>query len=268
MKKLLIMAMMILMASTAFAVKNPWDQKLPFKSGIIKYKLSGSATGEKVLYIKDYGRTTAEYENKTMKIMGISRKEQYLNITTPDWEYDIDLMEKEGSKQPNPNKYLKSEFNKLSKSDKKKLVKNVDTKGLSIIEGLNGKVMKRAGKMLGYTYDKVTALGVTVYNFTGTDIPIKVESNMLGIKLIATAQNISKSNPPSSKFKIPSNISIEEQEGADAMLQEHAKSTVQSLLEGNEPAQAPEESSEESGSFEISPDQKQKLQDMMKMFGN
>ncbi len=60
MKKFLSLLIVLLFATSAFALDNPWDTKLPFKNAIIDYKVSGTLNGEKTIYVKDYGRTTAE----------------------------------------------------------------------------------------------------------------------------------------------------------------------------------------------------------------
>ncbi len=58
--------------------------------------------GTKMLYVKNYGRTTAEYSDTTVKVMGMTQQTKEIVITTPDWEYTIDLIEKIRDKTGQP----------------------------------------------------------------------------------------------------------------------------------------------------------------------
>ncbi len=125
MKKIIISLLaLMLTASIAAALESPWEKKLPFKEATIDYTISGNSKGTKTIYVKDYGRTVAEYRNTSMTVFGMTQKENTLDVTTPEWEYAIDLTEHNGTKMVNPEKYLIEEFQKLSKSDQKKIIKN------------------------------------------------------------------------------------------------------------------------------------------------
>jgi len=273
MKKVLLIITTMLLASFAFAVQNPWDMKLPFKSGTITYKVEGSKKGTKNIYINNYGRTTAEYSDTVMSILGMKKREKEIIITTPDWVFSYTDGDDYATKQANPYKFLIEEFNKLSRSDKKKVAKNAEKSGSSIIAGLNGKIEKNAGEMLGYKYDKVKAMGVTAYIISGTEIPLKTEGGMVGIKVNETAVKIEKNKPSSSKFKLPTSLKIEHSQEADMMAKEQAKSTIQSLIEGHATVQQQPSSEDENGEEgfkmpSMTQEQKDKMKDMMKMFGN
>jgi hypothetical protein len=232
MKKFLSLCIVLLFATSAWAVENPWDRKLPFKSAMVEYELTGTMTGEKTIYVKDYGQTRAEHNNTTMKMFGMTQQQKEVIITTKDWEYTIDLMEKTGSKQANMNKYLIQEFNKLSKSDQEKVVKNVEKLGVATVDGMEGSVEKKAVKILGYTCDKVSMTGVVVYAITGTDLPLKTTGDIMGIKINQVASKVMKGNVHPSKFALPTNIEFEHDVQADLLMAEQAKTIIQSLLEG------------------------------------
>jgi len=234
MKKILSLLFVLLFATSAWAVDNPWDQKLPFKSAMIEYKLSGTMTGEKIIYVKDHGRTTAEYNNTAVKMFGMLQEQKEIIITTPDWEYTIDPMEKTGTKQANFNKYLIQEFNGLSKSEQKKVVKNIEKMGVATVNGMEGSIQKKALKILGYTCDKVTISGISSYTITGTDLPLKITGNMMGIKINQVATGVTKEDVPSARFKLPAEIEFEHDVQADQMMQEQAKNIIGSLLKGRE----------------------------------
>lgn len=232
MKKSFFLLLFLFFVTSAWAVDNPWDQKLPFKSAMVEFKISGTMAGDKTIYIKDYGNTRAEYNDTTMKMFGMIQQQKEIIITTEDWEYTIDLMEMTGTKQANLKKYMSQEFNKLSKNEQKKVVENAEKMGIATVDGMEGRVEKKASKILGYTCDKVTMAGVVSYTITGTDLPLKITGDMMGIKINQVAIKVTKGNVQASKFKLPVNIDFQHDVQADQMMQEQAKTVMQTLLEG------------------------------------
>ncbi|MEA3405372.1 MAG: hypothetical protein U9R28_06500 [Pseudomonadota bacterium] len=273
MKSMIFVATLLLSTQT-FAADNPWDIKLPFKEAAVHYDISGNMKGNKVVYIKNYGRTSAEYTETSMTIFGMTQKQKDLNITTPDWNYSINLLENNGSKQTNPTKYFIEEFNKLSKSEQKKVASNAEKFGVNTLEGMQGKIEKNATEILGYRCDKTEMMGTTVYGIHGSGFPLKMESNMMGMKHSETATKIDKGSVPNSKFVPPENIQYRHDQYADQMMQNYAKNVIQSLLNDQAPApmggmqSAPvQQEADKPDSEQLKPEQQQQIQQLMKMFG-
>ncbi len=233
MKKIIFLLIIVFSATSAFAVDNPWDTKLSFKNVIIDSKISGTMNGEKTIYIKDYGKIRAEYSNTSMKMMGMSQQVKEVIITTPDWVYTINQLENTGTKQANLKKFMTQEFNSLSKTEQKKVVKNVESFGIATVEGMEGTLEKNAAKIMGYSCDKVTMAGTVVYTISKTDLVLKMNTNMMGVKMSEAATNIREENAPSSKFELPSNIIFEHDKQADQMMQDQAKTIIRELLKDN-----------------------------------
>ncbi len=258
--------------STAALAKetSPWEQKLPFKEAIISYKISGTQTGSSTLYLKDYGKKSALFRNVTTKIMGMSSQESTLNITTREWVYSIDLNEKTGMKQVNPEKYLIEEFNKLSAADQKKVAANVEEFGISFVTGMDGQVQKNAKKILGYNCDKTTMMGTTVYSISGIGLPLKTKSNMMGMKFKETATEIKKTSVPADKFMVPAGVKIKYSPEGDEVARNQAKMIIQSLLEDKQPNpemdsnQPPEQQDDQQ---KAPAGMEEQMKSMMKMFG-
>jgi hypothetical protein len=277
MKKIIISLLaLMLTASIAAALESPWEKKLPFKEATIDYTISGNSNGTKTIYVKDYGRTVAEYRNTSMTIFGMTQKENTLDVTTPEWEYSINLTEHTGTKMVNPEKYLIEEFQKLSKSDQKKIIKNTEEIGMNTVDGMEGEITKNDIKILGYMCDKTSMMGVTVYTISGTPVPLKLESDMMGMKMNETATSIKKGSVSSSKFDIPSGINIQHDKQSDQMAKMQAQNMIQSLLKGEMPSvsmgqgQYGDDSPEgyqDQGQESMSPEQIEQMKQMMQMFG-
>ncbi|MFK5927447.1 MAG: hypothetical protein QM483_12515 [Desulfuromusa sp.] len=224
------------------------------------------------MYIKDYGKTTAVYRDSVTKIMGMDNRENSLNITTPDWIYNIDLSHKNGSKQVNPVKYFIEEFNNLSAAERKKVTTNAENFGVGTVAEMGGQIEKNAAKILGYNCDKVTMMGVTVYSISDIGLPLKTETDMMGMKSTEVATTINKGSVPAAKFTVSADIKITHQPVADKIARNHAKMTIQNLLEGKRPSNRMEQynpppNRQNNQQQEMPSDLKEKMEKMMKMFG-
>ncbi|PLY00537.1 MAG: hypothetical protein C0622_08805 [Desulfuromonas sp.] len=269
MKTFVALCLALFVAVPALAVDNPWDVRLPFKEATVTYALSGTMKGERAIYVKDYGRTSAEYTTTSMTMMGFTQQQKEAIITTPDWEYTIDLMTATGTKQVNPQKYFIEEFSRLSSSEQKTVVRNAEALGYSTIEGLDGSIEKGVTNILGYQCDRAQMMGMTVYTISGTDFPLKVEGSTMGVKMSEAATGIDKGAPPAEKFVVPTNIRLSHDPEADRMMQEQARMTIQHLLEGELPSAGMGGGQYQdggAGANGLTPEQQQQMQQMLQMF--
>ncbi len=223
---------MLMAPSCSTASQSPWDVKLPFKSAIITYNITGMENGTQTTYIKDYGKYRATYRDTSMTVMGFTQHMKTAEITTPEWIYSIDFTEGTGTKSVNPVKYLKEEFEKLSSSDKKKVMKNAEKMGISWTNNTGGKLERNAAKFLGYKCDVMTGQGMKLWMIAGTDLILKSEMDMMGAHNVTEATSIKTVNVPDSKFTPPSNISIDFDRESEEAARRDAREMIKSLLEG------------------------------------
>jgi outer membrane lipoprotein-sorting protein len=79
------------------------DQKFfGVESGIVEYKITGSQTGDKTLYFKDWGRKQAEFSTSTIKVGRYSKDANLLKLSNGNWQYIINLESKTGTKREHP----------------------------------------------------------------------------------------------------------------------------------------------------------------------
>jgi hypothetical protein len=91
-------------------IEQPIEEKVSIKdqkffgieSGIVEYEISGTQTGDKTLYFKDWGRKQAEFSVSTIKVGKYSKRTNLLKIKTGNWEYILNLDSKTGTKRENP----------------------------------------------------------------------------------------------------------------------------------------------------------------------
>lgn len=208
-----------LMPQGVFAASDlPWEKKLPFKKATIEYRVSGVDSGKETLYIRAHGKERAKYRDTETKMMGMLVKDTSIEFVTPDHIYSYNLQTGDAVKGANPQKYMIEEFDKLSAADKKKVRDNAKKMGATYTQGVGGRVVEKAKKILGYDCDlvEITGGGAT-YILHGTDIPLKLEVNMMGMKMITEAISISKGKADDRYFEHPEGVVPQEDANSDQM---------------------------------------------------
>jgi hypothetical protein len=190
----------------AMAGENPWQKKLPFASATVHYNLSGTQEGTEDRYLRDYGRESATYRRATTVMMGMKIVADTVEIQDADWLYSYDLREKTGTKTTNPQKFMAEEYNKLKPAEKKQVQKNAETMGTSFMKGMNGKIEQNVTKILGYSCDRTSVMGSTIYLIHGTPIPLKTEMDMAGMKMASLATSFEEEKADARFFEKPAGI--------------------------------------------------------------
>ncbi len=232
MKTKLAILLILLFAILLSAETSIFDIKAPFREATIYLKNEGTSKGNKVIYVKDWGKTMATYTNLETKMFGITKKQKTLELTTPEWIYHIDFIKKTGTKSHNPVLFVKEEYEKLSKADKKKFQKNAKSISMNMITSFNGKVTENATKILGYNCDKTEVMGSVIYNIHNSPITLKMNSNIMGIKSSLEAIKIEKGKVDGKKFDLPKGMELKYNKEADEQAKQMAISMVHSIVEG------------------------------------
>ena len=222
--------------SPGLAQENPWTGKLPFKEGVIRCELSGAATGESVIYIKDYGATTIKYYTEVMTYGGQSMTRKAISLITTEWNYDLDLMEKTGEKKRSFVNCIDEAFEALSPGDKAAFIKNNEKLGLGMAEGLQGYITKNAATVLGYACDKVVnTMGMETLVFAGTNVALDYAWKAPLPELINTTREIKVGPVDPAKFILPKDITIAHDPDFDGEIRERAQRDIDKILKGEKP---------------------------------
>jgi hypothetical protein len=229
-KGVVLLVALMLPALAHAGGENPWETKLPFKKATIEYSLSGMEKGTEMLYIRDYGKETAKYRTSMMNMMGMKQATETAEFVDPDWIYTYDLLEGTGVKAVNPQKLMIEEYNKLSKKEKDQVLNNSEKMSAGpLLGGITPDIEKNAVTIHGYSCDKVGIMGVTTYSIHETGLPLKTESNMMGMKILAEAVKVEEGASPEQYFKHPEGITAVVDPEADAMSRTMAKETMAML---------------------------------------
>ena len=222
----LLSLILLIIPQFSLAAATPWDQKLPFASATITYSITGTEQGKEIVYIKDYGKSTATYHTGTTTMLGTAMATDTVEIEDPDWIYSFDLKERTGTKSTNPVKAMKAAFAKLTPAEQDQVRKNAEKLGLSMMEGMSGKIEQNATKLFGFSCDLTTIMGTKVYSIHGTPIALKTESEMMGMKMNSVATALDQGPVDDKMFAHPAGIEVVFDQEADAMAQNIAEQTI------------------------------------------
>ena len=234
---ILPLILFLLVPQLAAAAKDmPWEQKLPFENLTIKYILTGMEEGSEILYIKDYGRTSATYHTTVTSMMGMKMESKTVEIEDPQWIHSFDLVERTGQKSRNPKIYMNEEFQKLSAADQQAVLANSERLGGNFLQTMGGLVEEKVTQILGFDCDRVSVMGSTTYTIHNTPVLLKMESSIMGLKMNQEATSVDKDKVDDKIFSFPEGIEPVYDEQADAMMREMAQKTL-SWLKDPEAAQ-------------------------------
>jgi len=229
----LVVAFIMALVTPGLCSDNPWTGKLPFKEGMIRYELSGMASGETILYVRDYGATTVEYSTEIADFGGEKHIQKTINLNTPDWDYHLDLTDKAGKKTVSYVNSLNAAFDALSPAQKKAFINNNEKLGLGLAGCGVGYITKHAAKVLGYDCDKlVDSMGIEYLVFTGTNLALKTVLQNPRPGLLDIAVEIKLGPVDDARFVLPPEIPITHKTSSDEDIRRMAQKDINKVLKG------------------------------------
>ena len=139
--------------------------------------------------------------------------------------------------------------------------------GVSVAEGLGGKVQQNAEKILGYTCDRADMMGTVSYSIHGTDIPLRVESNLMGMSMKIEATSVKEGKVADEHFQLPAGIEPYLDPQSDAIARSLAKETIDMLKDPKGAEKLRSEAMQERMEAEeqMTPEQQQQMEQAMQM---
>lgn len=188
MKKTLKISMVLMLGSTVLFAGADKMKMYGAESGKIDYKITGSGNimgvttktvGKKRLIFKDFGAKSLTEENQVQKTVvgGNANMEKTHKISLIDGAmlYSVDLQKKRIMRMQNPAMVMMGAMG----GDK-----SIKDMGEAMLKKMGGK-KTGTDKVLGYSCDVWEAMGTKQCIYKG--IPLRVESNMMGIKNVEVA---------------------------------------------------------------------------------
>jgi hypothetical protein len=111
---------------------------------------------------------------------------------------------------------------------------------MGMMTGMGGTVEENVTELLGYSCDRVSVMGTTVYSIHESQIPLKSEANIMGMQMNIVATSVDKGKVDEKYFAHPAGLEAEYDQEADDMAREMAQQTIEWLKDpeaGNTPPQ-------------------------------
>ena len=138
-------------------------------------------------------------------------------------------------------------------------------------DAMGGTVEQKVTKILGYDCDRTQMMGTTVYTLHGTGIPLKIESNVMGMTMRQEATAVNEGGVDQKYFVPPQGIAAVFDPEADAMARSLAKQTLATLKSPDGAKKMQEETPmnpmvpQGSSQQQISPAEQQEMEQAMQM---
>ena len=100
MKQILTAAIVTILGAAAAQAAEP-VKMYPFEKATLTYAVTGAQQGIQTIYIKDYGRITAQHYEASMPTQQGAQQINVSTFTDPQWIYTYDFAAKEGTRGPN-----------------------------------------------------------------------------------------------------------------------------------------------------------------------
>jgi len=177
---------LILLFSSTFSFAQSTISIYQIKSGYVAYELSGNTTETKKLWWDYYGikTRTETHSTSTIKIMGMKQVKQTnsVEIKNGATHWTIDLATMTGQETSMEGLVDYSEIEKMTEREKEAFAE-------ALLDSLGGE--KLAPEMfLGCMCDVISLWGSKVW--TCQSVPLKMETNVMGIKATETATEFKK----------------------------------------------------------------------------
>lgn len=221
---------LIFISTTLLAETNIFDKGIDFKEGIINYAVSGSETGTKTVYIKEYGKRRVIYANTKNKFMRKNQITDRVTHITPKWIYKINLKSNTTTKLHNLKYLLSQKFQKLSLVQKEKLEKNLQSLNGKSLLNLNGKLTPSTEKIVGYLYNNEVVQGISTCTAQNLDLVLKTEISILGFHSKTEAVQIEKKPVDYKIFILAENLTITPTPEKNQALKQKADQIIEYLL--------------------------------------
>ncbi len=192
---------------------NPFTTPLPFKEGIVHYRITGFDKGTETIYIKDFGKKRVIYKSINSKIMHHKEENETLIMIDEMWTYHINLTKKVATKEPSLNKLLIKKFNSLTKEEQ------------DFIEA------KKDKYILGMACHLCCVDGVCRYYTNEGHLMLQSQTDILGYQVSTSASSIQQRDINDSLFVLPAGLKIIKKEADET----RADKIIQALLKEQVP---------------------------------
>lgn len=195
-RRLIDIIIAVLFVTAITTAMLPAQERLPYKSAIVKYRISGDyQSGEMEMYIDDYGEKRCTIMKVDMAMGDIDTSSHTMMIFKGNDVYNINLKDRTGTKAT------------MTPEQKEQM--------MQMAQQMSEEAMKSRGDMIGT--ETILGKPCEIYEISGMKIWIwnglnlKSETSMMGYYCAEAVSLKVDTRIPTSQFEPPSGITIVEQ---------------------------------------------------------
>jgi len=212
MKRILLVAVLGLVASSAAAQQNPFKLPKNKTSVAVAYSYTGDmqGTGERAIS----NDRVMERRSTTGKFFGKTSTMDTWTLITPDSSYSADLTKQTGTAAPNVLPHMAKAYDDLDGSSKQRLHQNMQDMVQLISRAFGTQAMWSDEKLGTKTYageqcDERTFGSFSICSMQSAPaVPLHVSGSLVCVNYEETATAVKKGDPPGSDFAPPAGITF------------------------------------------------------------
>jgi len=212
MKRIVLGAVLALLASSASAQQNPFKLPKNNTSVAVEYSYTGDmqGTGHRAV---SHDRVM-EHRSTTGKFFGKTSTTDTWTLTTPDSSYSADLTKKTGVAAPNVLPHMAKAYDDLDGASKQRLHQNMQDMVQMISQAFGTQAMGSDEKVGTKTYagekcDERTFGSFSICSMQSAPaVPLHVSGSLMCVNYEETATAVKKGDPPASDFAPPAGITF------------------------------------------------------------
>jgi hypothetical protein len=212
MKRIVLGAVLGLVASSAAAQQNPFKLPKNNTSVAVEYSYTGDmqGTGQRAI---SHDRVV-QHQTTTGKFFGKTSTMDSWTLVTPDSSYSADLTKKTGVAGPNVLPHMAKAYDDLDGASKQRLHQNMQDMVQMISRAFGTQAMWSDEKVATKTYagekcDERTFGSFSICSMQSVPaVPLHVSGSLLCVDYEETATSVKKGDPPASDFAPPAGITF------------------------------------------------------------
>jgi hypothetical protein len=212
MKRIVLGAVLGLLASSAAAQQNPFKLPKNNTSVAVEYRYTGDmqGTGQRAV---SHDRVM-EHRSTTGKFFGKTSTTDTWTLITPDSSYSADLTKKTGVAAPNVLPHMAKAYDDLDGASKQRLHQNMQDMVQMISQAFGTQAMWSDEKVGTKTYagekcDERTFGSFSICSMQSAPaVPLHVSGSLMCVNYEETATAVKKGDPPASDFAPPAGITF------------------------------------------------------------
>ncbi len=205
-KVVLAVVSLLLWHGALLAAPNPFIPKMPLEEGIVHYRVGGSVHGERILYLKNYGKYQALFSKTDGDLIGSDTPEERLRIVDEEWVTEYDFTTQNAKRHHRLAYLLAKKFAALPPASRKRILTNLKKAGSISPEDLLERRYRCERKIKGFEGYMVEKAGENLCKSQQGGMLLQSSIDILGYHVTTILSGIKPCRLKEGYFTLPAGI--------------------------------------------------------------